>query len=389
MLRAGYGVYFAPSWSNIEGQFGIYQPFARVININAPPSTADPYATFPGGNPHPYVPGPDAVFDKPTTSLTFGANFREPMMQQWNFNLQREIAHHWLATVGYVGSRGTRIPYLRDMNPATYVPGASTVANIDSRRPLAPYFSRFSVIDAAVNSSYQSLQASLDKRFQRGVTLLLSYTFSKVLTDLNTVLTNNGGVQNADDRRAEWGPADFDRSQAFVMSWLWHVPAGRFQSGPLSWFLANWELNGIWSAYSGAPLNIAGTVDRALRGQPNRPDRLRDPRLPLDRSRAEQITRYFDTTAYSPNRPGEFGNAPRAESQLRAPGSSTVTGGIFKRFRGLREGHYLQFRMELFNALNRPNFNPPGQSIDAPASFGRLTSAEDGRIIQFGLKYVF
>ena len=128
-------------------------------------------------------------------------------MQQWNLNLQREVAHDWLITVGYAGARGTHIPYLRDANQAIYIPGASTVANVDARRPLAPYFSRFSFIESVVNSDYHSLQASVDRRFRHGLTVLMSYTFSKSLTDLNSVLTNNGGVQDANNRRAEWGPA--------------------------------------------------------------------------------------------------------------------------------------------------------------------------------------
>ena len=62
VLRAGYGVFYNPSWSNIEGQFAIYQPFTRIIDINAPPSTANPWANFPGGNPHPYTPGQGCDF---------------------------------------------------------------------------------------------------------------------------------------------------------------------------------------------------------------------------------------------------------------------------------------------------------------------------------------
>jgi len=66
-----------------------------------------------------------------------------------------------------------------------------------------------------------------------------------------------------------------------------------------------------------------------------------------------------------------------------------VTLGVFKRFRGFRESHYLQFRTEMFNAFNRPNFSNPGTNLDTPAAFGRIVGAGDGRIIQFGLKYSF
>ncbi|MBS1826187.1 MAG: TonB-dependent receptor [Acidobacteria bacterium] len=389
ILRAGYGIYFNPSWSNIEGQFAIYQPFTRIIDINAPASTANPWANFPGGNPHPYVPNKDAVFDREIVGLSYGPNFKELHMQQWNLNIQHEFRRDWLMTVGYVGSRGTHIPYLRDANQAVYIPGQSTAANINARRPMAPFFSRFSYIESVTNSNYNSLQATLDKRLSRNVTVLLSYTFSKSLSDLNSVLTNNGGVQDADNRRPEWGPSDFDRAQAFVASWVWQLPAPLGNKGIGGAVLGGWQLNGIWSMYSGAPLAFATSQDRALRGQPNRPDRLKDARLDTGRARADLITQYFDRTAYVPNQTGQFGNAPRAEGQLQAPGRIDVTAGILKSFRGVMESHSVQFRTELFNAFNRPNFAGPGTNPDTPGSFGRIQSASDGRIIQFGLKYLF
>jgi hypothetical protein len=389
VLRAGYGIYYAPSWTNIIGQFQIYQPFIRIIDRVAPPTTADPWAGYPGGNPHPYDRARGAVFDQQIAGLAYGPNYREPMMQQWSLGLQREFARNFLATVSYVGTRGKRIPYLRDMNPAVYIPGQSTVANTNQRRPLYPDFARFSIIESVVNSNYNSLQASLDRRFSDGLTVLVSYTFSKALTDLNNVLTNDGGVPDPNNRRLEWGPADHDRTHAFVTSWVWMLPFGSGMKGARKVLLGGWEVNGIWSMYSGGPLAFVASQDRALRGQPNRPDRLRDARLELDRPRKDLIAQYFDTSAYAPNGTGQFGTAPRAEGQLRGPGSVNLTLGINKRLRALREDHSLQFRTEIFNLPNRPNFNNPGTNIDSPAAFGRITSAADGRIIQFGLKYLF
>jgi len=107
------------------------------------------------------------------------------------------------------------------------------------------------------------------------------------------------------------------------------------------------------------------------------------------RPRADLISQYFDRTAFVPNQTGQFGNAPRAEGQLKAPGNIDFTAGIMKSFRGLGESHNVQFRTELFNALNRPNFGGPGTNPDTPGTYGRITSAADGRIIQFGLKYIF
>jgi hypothetical protein len=202
-------------------------------------------------------------------------------------------------------------------------------------------------------------------------------------------MTNDGGVQNANDRGLEWGPADFDRTHAFTTSWVWDVPAGSLNRGFAGAFLGRWQLNGITSFYSGGPLLVAASQDRALRGQPNRPDRLRDARLDTGRPRAEFITRYFDSTAYAPNQAGQFGTAPRADSQLRGPGSFNLICGVMKNFRGFAEMHRVQFRMEITNTLNRPNFGNPGTNIDSTSTFGRITGAGDGRIIQLALKYIF
>ncbi|MEK7404261.1 MAG: carboxypeptidase regulatory-like domain-containing protein [Acidobacteriota bacterium] len=389
LLRAGYGIYINPSWSNIEGQFAIYQPFTRIIDLVAPPSTSNPWLGYPGGNPHPYKPGPEAIFDREIVGLSYGPNFKELTMQQWNLTLQRELAGNWLFTAGYVGSRGTHIPYLRDQNPATFIPGQSTLANLNQRRPLYPYFSRFSLMESVINSNYNSFQFSADRRFRAGFSLMVSYTFSKSLSDLNSVLTNTGGESDPDNRRLDWAPSNFDRTHALVTSWIWHVPSGGFRKGAAGLLFANWELNGIFSMYSGGPLEFTASQDRYLRGRPNRPDRLKDARLPLDRPRAELITQYFDRTAYAPNALGRPGSAPRAEGQIQAPGDINTTLGVFKRFPGFAESHHLQFRTEFFNLVNRPNFGAPGANIDAPASFGRVNSAGDGRIIQLALKYVF
>lgn len=389
VLRAGYGVYYAPSWTNILGQLQIYQPFIRIIDLVAPPSTADPWAGYPGGRPHPYDRSQGAIFDKQIAAFAFGPNYREPMMQQWNVGIQREFARNLLATVSYVGTRGTRIPYMHDINPAVYVPGQSTVANVNQRRPMYPDFARFSLVEAAVNSSYNSLQASLDRRFAHGFSLLMSYTFSKSLTDLNAVLTNDGGVQDPNNRALERAPADHDRTHALITSWLYTIPAPKNLNPWAKAILGGWEVNGIWSMFSGGPLGFFTSVDRALRGQPNRPDRLRDPRLESGRERKDFIARYFDTSAIVPNRTGTFGTAPRAEGQLRGPGSIGLTVGVNKQIRGFAESHFFQFRSEFFNLPNRPNFGGPGTNVDSPGGFGRITGAGDGRIIQFGLKYMF
>lgn len=397
VLRAGYGIYHNPNWSNEAGQFAIYQPFTRRITINAPPSTSNPWASYPGGNPFPseasldqlgYSRGMNVPFDQDITEFAYGPNFKELTMQQWNINLQRELARNWLLTVGYAGSHTTHIPYLQDINIPVYIPGQSTVANEDPRRPLYPAYGRFLQLQTVTNANYNPLLVSLDKRFSQTFSLQLAYTFSKALGDEDSVLTNSGGATDPFNRRLDYGPLAFDVSQAFVFSWVWNIPSGSWNKGVKGFFLANWQMNGLWTMYSGMPVEITSSVDRALCGLPNRPNQITNPVLSTSRPRQQLIKEYFNTTAFAANLPGQFGDAPRAESQLRAPGAVTVNLGVFKSFRGIREADKVQFRSEFFNLFNRPNFGQPNSNFDG-ACFGCLTSAADGRLIQFALKYIF
>ena len=245
-----------------------------------------------------------------------------------------------------------------------------------------------SVLADRYGANYTPLLVSVDKRFSRNFSLQVAYTFSKALGDQDSVLTNSGGSTDPFNRHNDYGPLSFDVTHAWVMSWVWNVPSGSWNRGFKGALVRNWQVNGIWTMYSGTPVLITSSVDRALYGLPNRPDRIGDPRLDTSRPRQEQIAQYFNTSAYAPNRPGVFGNAPRADSQLRNPGSATTNLGVFKSFWGIRESHKLQFRSEFFNIFNRPNFGAVSSNLDG-ACFGCLTSAAEGRLIQFALNTFF
>ena len=155
------------------------------------PNFADPF----NGNP----PAPGA-FATPLTNLTLTPNLPLPYSQDWDLNLQRSFGSDFLLEVGYVGTKGTKLPRFIEGNPAVYVPGMnsatgqpnSTSGNADQRRlysgctlndpPSTCVFSSTGLIAGIANSSYNALEASLRKRFSYGMAFLASYTFSKRLT---------------------------------------------------------------------------------------------------------------------------------------------------------------------------------------------------------------
>jgi hypothetical protein len=130
------------------------------------------------------------------------------------------IVERLAMTAGYAGSRGTHSPYMRDFNAPVYIPGQSTVANANERRP-SPYFARFTA-RVRHNSSYNSFQASLsasaaDSRF-------CLRTRSRKRSTISTGPHNNGAAR-AGQPRHEWAPASYDRTHAHKLSWLWAPPA--------------------------------------------------------------------------------------------------------------------------------------------------------------------
>jgi hypothetical protein len=223
VLRTGYGLLYNQTWLNLEAQYTNKQPWVNRISVRPPASTSDPWANFAGGNPFPSPSGnPDFVF-RNAQIWSMAPGYRDPSLHQWNLNIQREIAGDYLVTAAYVGTRGNHLPYVTDYNWARYIPGQSTPQNLDARRPYYPPLTIIEWGESSGNSWYHSAQLALHKRFSRGFSVLGSYTFSKALDEQSENWT--AYPQNPEDRAAEWGPANFDRTHAFATSWVWEVPS--------------------------------------------------------------------------------------------------------------------------------------------------------------------
>jgi hypothetical protein len=302
-------------------------------------------------------------------------------VQQWNFNIQQEIVQQIVLTASYVGSKGTHLPIQRELNPAVLRPGATT-GNVDQRRIYAPQFGSITGYESSGISSYNALQLSLNKRFSRGYTVLANYTYGKAL-DTGS-LDTAGGWQNPMDLRSEKARSDNDIRQRFVTSFLWEVPSpqGRVSRA----VIGGWQLNGIFTADTGTPVNVTSGRDTALIGTgTQRPNLVGNPYLDTGRPRSELLEQYFNPAAFALPANGQFGNAGR--NVLNGPGAYYFDASIFRSF-ALAEGMRLQFRWELFNALNHANLGNPVSNISSP-TVGRILSASSPRIMQFGLKLIY
>ena len=386
-VRGGYGLFYDHPNTISTNSLANQGPFGTVVRFpgDAVNSVTNPYA----GQVNPFPIDPfnvpsDVAFVRPHNVFSYAEDFENGTLQSWNLTVERELIPTWLLRVAYAGSRGSNLAIGREANPALYTPGATT-ATTNARRPLAPAFGSITLIEATGESTYHSLQTTVDKRFARGFSLLANYTLSKAM-DHSSENKQTGATQtNPYDLEFDWGPANFDRRHRLVVSGLWDLP--RQLTNPVAdAVLGGWTLTGIWTWQSGLPFTVTSGVDNARTGTGGqRADQVGNPDLSGDRSRADQIARWFDTSAFTTNALGTFGSAAR--NSLRGPRYSAVDMGLHKTF-GLPAGIRTQVRFEAFNVFNNVNLDVPVSSV-TNGNFGRILSADDPRILQFALRVSF
>jgi outer membrane receptor protein involved in Fe transport len=388
-VRASYGISYDPLTAEMAGGEAVPQPFGLLTQFDRPFALSAPYRGR--TNPYPYQPNlANASFVLPIAiNKSFDANVVAPYVQSWTLGVQRQLTDSMLLDVAYVGNVGRHIVLPREINPAIYRAGDTRPT--DARRLLAPNFGSIGQLFTDSNTSYNGLQAQLQRRFSRGLTVSVAYTWAKALDESGgdkafANVSGAGNVQNPFDRRAEKGRTDGDVRHRLVTSYLYELPffRGNNLAGKV---LGGWELGGILTMRTGQPFRVNTGRDNAQTGNSNtdRPDLIGDPKLSSDRPRGEQVARFFNTAAFRANAVGTFGTAGR--NIIQGPGYFNWDMSLKKAFR-ITEGHQLQFRWDVFNVPNRPNFNSLVTNLNAP-TFGQIDGVEPGRIMQFSLKYVF
>ena len=387
-IRSAYGIFYDSSpMSAITNVFQGVAPFGTRLQLRPPPGPFDdPYL---GNNPFPlpFPPPRDVSFPDNLVAATFPEKFRAGYLQSWHLTIERELFTDWVVRAAYAGSKGTALLQGWDLNAAPYVPGRSTRANVAQRRPYGPAFGTIRVVDSTANSSYNSLQLSLDKRFSRGFTILANYTWAKSID-----YGSGGGTQwccysNPFYFKHQRGLSDFHHEHRFVTSWLWELPRLTAQPAAARFVLGAWSLSGALTLESGAPFSIVAGQDNSLSGVgSDRADLVGDPsRQARQEPNRDPVREWFNTRAFAPNREGTFGTAGR--NIVFGPGLANVDVAVAKYF-PVTEALRVQFRSEFFNLFNRANFGLPSNSLTS-GTYGRITAALDPRILQFGLKLQF
>ena len=422
VLRGGYGVYHQRMTGQPLIQLLLNQPFGLLRQFQAFDNAAATFANpFPPGVPvlpafTPY--SPTAI---PQSATTFAQNFRPPIFQRYSLNMQSELARNFVLEVGYVGARGTHLIRQRAANqalsasPENPIRGQidNTLANINLRSPLLGWTNTNLIQTESQGSNwYNSLTASLSKRFSHGLQFLASYTFARDLaTEPFSAIGANGGFAEGDQNNdhARYGPDNFIREHRFVVSYVYDLPFFRRQRNALERILGGWRVAGVTVIQSGHRLPVLSTNafnafgissfggDFAQLGpctlsQVNTPGSVTD-----------KLNKYINQSCFPLDVAGSpifpvigadgvatgFGNT--RPGIVRGPDQRNTDLSVIKQFvmPWPNDRANLEFRAEFFNAFNTPQFDDPDTEQDSQ-TFGQvLNTVVAPRIVQFALKLNF
>jgi hypothetical protein len=436
-VRAGYGIFYSrPSFFYLALGYSS-PPFFLDTDTSGQPFS-HPFATAPPESSFPLIQPGSSV-----TDFVIDRNARTPYTQQFNSSVQYELLRNTTLQIAYVGSRGVksfrgvavnqaRIASLNHpiTNAVTgQVITDNSIENASLRAPLQGVSSAFFLLNESnAQSTYHSLQASLNRWFSRGLQFSASYTFSKSIDNAsnpgggansNGSLDRGGGLDTANvwgnqlNPRANRGLSDFDRTHYFVFSSVWNLPEPSFvrSSAATRHLFSNWQVSGIVTAMSGLPVDIFDPTGGLLYGlfgaRPNW--------APAANAKIAKTSvpagYYFNSSAFSqamvqPGQPIPSAHDPTAivdpaaeagtdignvgRNVLRGPNQINLDFSVGKRFPLTEsESSSLEFRADFFNLLNHPNRDNPVSDIST-ADFGKVLSfSSSPRIVQFALRFTF
>jgi hypothetical protein len=394
-VRGGYGLYYDQPEMWMLNNLNDHSPFSFTVQF-LDGQFDNPYAGRQNFNIFPFSGDfdPNTPFQLPFQVDVLEHKFALPYVQNWNLTIERKVSNDWLLRLGYVGTKSTHLMMGYDQNAPIYDFSRTLQQNqatIDQRRPRQEYQNIYTM-STPFGGFYNSLQASLNKRFSRGLTVLGSYTWSKNLDyDSSNNNTEDNQILNPFNFAFTRGLASNDHTHRFAGSYVWDLPDPGKPIGNkfMSAVFGNWQMGGIVTLQSGRPFNISSSGDRSAgaAGKSEFGDLIGKLTL-TDGTRGQRIARYFDTTAVAQARAGTYGTLGR--NILRGPNFKNVDLSVSRVFPlKFRESARLMFRSEFFNAFNRVNLGLPNGTI-GNNSFGRITSVDGGpRILQFSLKAEF
>jgi hypothetical protein len=431
VVRTGYGIFYLPNdvrWSlapHNDAVNSFNNPFNGTLDGSLTPQDKL-------GNPFPNGLRPTPGRSTNALQALYGLNvagsvYNEPYSyaQQWNFDVQHELPGGMALSVAYAGSKGTHLPgpdqQLNQLPPEFMTLGSKLQEQVPNpffglipigtlAQPqvaygqlLRPYpqYTAFTMKNPNNrNSMYHSGQLNVEKRFGRGGSIVGAYTWSKLISDTDTITGwlepggGAGGVQNNYDIRSERSLALYDTPHRAVVSYIVDLPFGKGQpigngvSGVTDKLLSGWGVNGVTTFQSGNPLPISMAVNTSNSfGGGQRPNRTGE-KAEVEGAAQTRLNQWFNTSAFQLAAPFTFGNATRSMPDARSHGIANYDFTLFKNT-SFTETVGLQFRTEVFNLFNRVRFGYPGTAMGNP-QFGVISGQyNEPRLVQFALRLLF
>ncbi|MBC7926433.1 MAG: carboxypeptidase regulatory-like domain-containing protein [Bryobacteraceae bacterium] len=413
VVRAGYGIFHLPTtgiFVNLGSTgFGSATPYIATIDGFIPAgSLSNPYPDgiiLPSGSRNGTLTGLGQAIGGNQRGLKRGYS------QQWSASVQQQLPGGWLVETAYLGNRGVSLPANRSFN---YLPEAAlalgpglqqVVPNpyqgIITAGPLAnaqvtratlsnayPQFSSVTGLDNWADSIYHAGSVRVEKRFSGGLSMLASWTWSKLIdnnvgngsNDFNSGGSNS--VQNWDNLRAERALSTSDVPHYLSVAGSYALPFGKSGHPLYRRLAAGWQVNGFFTAASGNVISVTANAP-AFGG--NRPNVTGDP-TPANQS----IDNWLNRAAFTNIPAFTYGNAPRNLPRTRTDALFSLDSSVSRSF-DFNERVRMQFRAEAFNTFNRATFGTPGTNINAQ-NFGLVRTLREGtgpRQLQLALKLYF
>jgi hypothetical protein len=405
VIRSAYGIFYDELMNGVGMPFratssALPQTVVRTLTGYTKINYANPLGTVS----NPFTPGQFAL---PVSTFTVDQNMRPPYAQDWNFTIDQSLGKQNLS-VGYIGSKGTRMPRLVEANPAIYQPGA-TFANSPRRRLYSGCtltagtctLGTAGLVEGNANSTFHSAQVSLTRRGTPDLNYTLAYTFSKDLDDSSSlhmsgpapwlVLGELDIAQNNQNLKAEHGRSLFDSRHRFAGSLTYVVPFARNLTGVSSTLLDGWQFNALLAVNSSTPFTVYDSANVSLQAPHpgvsgmfgDRPNVVGNP----NKGAPHKVSQWVSTSAFQRLDPvanaGQFGNEGR--NSVDGPAYASLDASLDKSF-AIGVQTKVQFRAEAFNVTNHVNLIPPVFDMNSPA-FGQITEAQAPRVLQFALKF--
>ncbi len=398
VIRGGYGIFYTLfERFGSEDEMALNPPF--LINKTLASNTA-PVLIAKNGFPANFLDPSTINFNALQAFHIRAVNpaNQAPMVQEWSFGVQHQFSSVWSAELNYVGSKSTHLDRLLDFNQPTIVNGVST--------GVVPY-PNFGYIEYMTQNgiaNYNGLEASLLRRFHNGLDLRVAYTYSRTLDDTPQELeSNSGAAPNALDPMAWYGPSDFDIPHRVALSYSYDLPFGHgktfLHDGVLAHIFGGFKTSGVYTYYSGHPFQVSEaslspTLDAfgqatAVPNVVGAQQIVGDPRCwfyAVGSANACAAIAPGTTNPYQLTTKGVVGNLGR--NTLRGPHTSVFDAAVIRDF-AMTERANLQFRWEVFNLTNTPEFGQPNGNLNS-GGVGTITSLSgDPRVMQFALRLSF